>query len=223
MTPMQVVCSTAYADSNALWSVDADSGKVGLVLARQSVGTFSVSPDGKFIALALPQSIELLDAGATSKQHLLDFPFIKTYSEYAYFPPLEWGADSSFFNAVVPSEDPLAADASVTFYRMGVDGKVQKLGTYPGNFVMGGPIFPSFSPDGGGHVVSLSGDKQTFVATGDVIALRWYDADSFLFFRKPSDKYGLYFERLREATRPLVVGLSQGTSFDSRLPSDATE
>lgn len=130
-----------------LWKVDADTGSLGLVMARGSVGLFRLSPDGRHIALSLPESIDLVQADGTGFQHLLDFPFVITYSEYAYKPPVTWSPDSTFFNVAIPSADPLAADTHVSFYRFGVDGSVQQWGRLPGNFVFGDSR-PAISPDG---------------------------------------------------------------------------
>ncbi|MGH2524910.1 MAG: hypothetical protein ACRDH2_20575, partial [Anaerolineales bacterium] len=122
-----------------LWKVDADSGAVTNIMAKQSAGRFALSPDGKYVALSSPRSIDLINADGTNLRHLLDFPFIDTGSEYYYKPATVWSPDSTFFSVAVPSADPLAADAHVTFYRMGVDGNVQTLGSAPGNFVFGSP------------------------------------------------------------------------------------
>jgi len=134
---------------NDLWKVDAeaDGGGPINVLSRDSVGRFALSPDGQFIAISNPQAIGLMRADGTNFKLALEFPFIITYSEYAYKPVPEWSPDSTYFNLLVPSEDPLAADASATLYRVFVaDGSIQGMGTLPGNFVMGNSA--DISPDG---------------------------------------------------------------------------
>jgi len=133
---------------NDLWKVDADTGTVLNVLSRDSVGRFFLSPNGQYIALSLPQAIDLVNADGSHHQHLLDFPFISTYSEYALKPTAVWSPDNSFFTVFVPSADPMAADSSGTIYRMGVDGSVNRLATMAGNFVFGGSLQPEISLDG---------------------------------------------------------------------------
>ncbi len=133
---------------NDLWKVDADTGTVLNVLPRDSAGRFFLSPNGQHVALSLPQAIELSNADGSTRQHLLDFPFINTASEYAFKPTATWNPDSSSFMVFIPSAEPMAADASGTIYRMGVDGSVQKLATFAGNFVFGGSPLPEISPDG---------------------------------------------------------------------------
>jgi len=161
---------------NDLWKVDADTGAVLNVLPRDSVGRFFLSPNGQHIALSLPQAIELSNADGSARQHLLDFPFIKTYSEYSLKPTAVWSPDSSFFMVFVPSEDPMAADSSGTIYRMGVDGTVQRLATLAGNFVFGGSLQPEISPDGRFVIYSQTApDNSSAVhlvrtdGTGDIV------------------------------------------------------
>ncbi|MGH2522344.1 MAG: TolB family protein [Anaerolineales bacterium] len=135
--------------TNDLWKANADTGDVPIILGRDTAGRFALSPDGQFIAIFNPQSIALMNADGSNYRPLLEFPFILTYSEYAYKPTTVWSPDSTFFSVLVPSADPLAADASATLYRIFVaDGSVQTLATLSGNFVFGGPSGADISPDG---------------------------------------------------------------------------
>jgi len=113
------------------------------------VGLFSVAPDGRWIAISRPTGIDLLTADGGQRQtDLVAFPFIYTYSEYAFKPPVVWSPESAFFSVVVPSYDPLAEDAHATLYRVHTDGTVNLLGRVSGNFVFGGEPLPAFAPDG---------------------------------------------------------------------------
>jgi hypothetical protein len=102
---------------------------------------------------------------------LITFPGIITYSEYQYRPALVWSPDSTFVSAAVPSMDPLAADASVAFYRIGADGIVQPLATVPGNFVFGGLMRPAFSPTGEHVVYSRSVPEESGLEAVHLLAL----------------------------------------------------
>jgi len=128
-----------------LWKVDAESGALSNVLAPQSAGSFTFSPDGRFIAISNPRSIALLKTDGSPLQVLLDFPFINTASEYTYKPLIGWSADSTFFYTAIPSAEPFAADAYAEVYRMGVDGTTRKTATISGNLLFGAP---TFAPDG---------------------------------------------------------------------------
>lgn len=133
-----------------LWTVDADSGVLNPVLPAGSAGSFRASPDGQTIAISRGQGLDLVNAdGSNYRQDLITFPSIVTYSEYTYRPLPQWAADGMFFNVVIPSADPLAADVHADFYRVGVDGIAQSLASLPINIVFGGSLNPPrFSPNG---------------------------------------------------------------------------
>lgn len=170
-----------------LWTVDAETGVITNVLARQSVGDFYFSPDGRQIAVSNPQSIALMNADGSGLRGLLEFPAINTASESAYKPELQWSADSAAFFASVPSADPGAADARAVFYRFGADGAVQALAEVPGNFVWN-PSPVRFSPDG----------RRAAYALFDQAAQTWNLSARNL------DGSGV----IEVASAPLVVGLA---------------
>ena len=132
-----------------LWRVEAESAALTPLLPAGSGGAFAVSPNGAFIAIARPTGLDLVNAdGSNYRKDLISFPSIITYSEYLYKPAPTWSPDSTFFGVAVPSVDPLAPDTSLALYRVGADGVVQPLANLPGNFVFGGAVRPTFSPDG---------------------------------------------------------------------------
>jgi len=130
-----------------LWKVDADSIVVSQLLTDWT-GIVTLSPNGQYLTLSQPEFIELRNYDGSNPQNLLSFPMIMTYSEYAYRPEISWTPDSSSLVVGVPSEDPLANDSSITFYRFTNDGSSTTLGTVMGNFVFGGLPRPTLSPDG---------------------------------------------------------------------------
>lgn len=131
-----------------LWKVEADSGQVNSVIASSNVRSFALSPDGRLIALTSYESIVLIDAEGLNARHLIDFAPISTHSEYGYIPDVRWNPDSTFFSVAIPSTEPMAPDASVTLYRMHVDGSAQTLATLTGDFVSRGMPQIAVSPDG---------------------------------------------------------------------------
>jgi len=131
-----------------LWKVDADTGDLTQLLTPGSGGFFSVSPDGKWVAVSRPEDIRLISAdGGTVRSGVLTFPAILTYSEYAYKPQVTWSNDGAFFSVFIPSPDPLDPLANATFFRVTTDGTAQALAAIGGNFVFGS-LVGGFSPDG---------------------------------------------------------------------------
>lgn len=126
------------------------------------------------MALVLPQAVDLAVLGGSDIRRLLDYPAIDTRGGYSYLPPITWSPDSAFFGAAIPSANPFAPDAHVTFYRLGVDGSAQMLGTIAGNHSFGdggGRLPPEFSLDGQ-HVLYAHPDDsnhatQLYVSNAD--------------------------------------------------------
>lgn len=87
--------------------VDADSVTLSVLMAPGTAGDFYYSPDGSQIALVNGTMISVVDTDGGNRRDVLTFPFVMTYSEYAYYPPVVWSADSTFLRASIPSADPL--------------------------------------------------------------------------------------------------------------------
>jgi hypothetical protein len=132
-----------------LWTANADTDAVAAVLKAGSAGAFEVSPDGHTIAVSRGQGLDLVNAdGSNYRQNVIKFPNIITYAEYTYKPQPQWSADGTFFTVAIPSADPMAADSSVSIYKIGVDGTVEPKAKQPGNFVFGGRVGPQIAPNG---------------------------------------------------------------------------
>jgi len=141
-----------------LWTVEADSGKLTNLLPAKQAGVFAVSPNGHSIAVSRPTGLDLIDAdGSHHHTGLITFLAIVTYSEYAYKPHVQWSADGSYFTVGVPTQDPMAPNSAITFYKVSADGTEKLLGSHPGNYVFGGSIQPQIAPDGA-HVVYAVAD-----------------------------------------------------------------
>jgi hypothetical protein len=130
-----------------LWKFNADTNDLTQILTPDSGGYFSLSPDGGWVAVTRPQDVSLISSdGAVVKPNLITFPTIITYSEYLYKPEVTWSPDSSFFTVNIPSNDPMAADASATIYKVQVDGTLTTLKTIAGQFMFDYTV--KISPDG---------------------------------------------------------------------------
>jgi hypothetical protein len=72
-------------------------------------------------------------------------------------------------------------------------------------------------PDGSNVLLRRNGALQEFGAGLTLVGLEWVDATSFYFSAVSGEaNYGLYFQRVGEATQPLVNGLQPGLTFDAR-------
>jgi len=103
--------------------VDADTGVITVLMAPGTAGDFYYSPDGSQIAITNADFISVVDADGTNRRDLLTFPIVITYSEYNYYPPVIWSADSIFLRAPIPPANPLATPPDLTtIWHMPADG-----------------------------------------------------------------------------------------------------
>lgn len=87
---------------------NADTGAYSQLYAAGKGGAFFFSPDGKRVALVHTTSIDLANMDGSSRlDGVITFPFISTYSEYAFYPEVMWSADSSTFRVTIPPADGL--------------------------------------------------------------------------------------------------------------------
>jgi Tol biopolymer transport system component len=121
-----------------LWNLDADSGALRQVLNVGMNGALAYSPDGKEIALmqrgAAGQptgNLTLFGADGKNAHKVLDLP--ANPSGAGYDAQLSWLPDSRSLLAGVanPSPDNPGQIASVTLYRVRLDGPPSKLGQVP--------------------------------------------------------------------------------------------
>ena len=103
--------------NNDLWSIDADTSVRTLLLDYGLGGDFYLSPSGDMLALVLPTSLGFArtDGSDRSPDHLT-FPFVMTYSEYAYYPIPIWAPDESAIAVLIPAEDPFVDDSALVWY-----------------------------------------------------------------------------------------------------------
>lgn len=128
-----------------VWRVDVESGAMTTVLARGTAGEFALSPNGQTLAFASTNQVGVLSLAGGTPQISLEFEPVKTYSEWAYRPHLQWNADSATFSALIPSPEPFQPTAAAEVYQISAEGVAQKRTTLTGNLILAGT---KFSPDG---------------------------------------------------------------------------
>lgn len=82
--------------------------------------TFSFAPDGR-LAYARPDGIGLVDLDGKYLKPLLDIVPLNTHSDWAWLPPLSWGADSKTLYFVTHAPPPsLVTDEDSPFFDLSV-------------------------------------------------------------------------------------------------------
>ncbi len=134
--------------NNDLWSIDADTSTRTLLLDPGQGGDFYFSPSGDMLALVLPTSLGFVrpDGSDRSPDHLT-FPFVMTYSEYAYYPIPVWAPDESAVAVLIPAEDPFVDDSALV-WRVPVAGAPTPLLDITGfRFFLNSGKTPTITPD----------------------------------------------------------------------------
>lgn len=129
--------------------VNADTSTLVTVLPPGSGGNFYYAPDGSRIGLSTPTQVSLVNPDGSGRSDVLTYPYVITYSEYLYYPPLVWKPDGSAIRVVIPPQDPLAASPDQTrIWHLPADGSAPSL-------LMAVNAVPFFF-----HVPAISGDSS---------------------------------------------------------------
>lgn len=94
--------------------VDADSLELKFVLLPGWGGVFSLSPDGKKVALSTSEAVSLANLDGTDYLRVMTYSPIVTYSDYRYYVQPVWSTNSQELRAAIPPVDPLAEPAGPT-------------------------------------------------------------------------------------------------------------
>lgn len=109
--------------NNDLYRVSITGGAPRNLLSTNSGGvygwwgmSFAYSPDGK-LAYARPDGIGLVDQDGGYLKPLLEITPLNTHSDWAWIPPLVWGADgeSLYFVSHAPAAAPITSEESPYF------------------------------------------------------------------------------------------------------------
>ena len=94
--------------------VDADSLELKFVLLPGWGGSFTLSPDGKKVALATPNNISTANLDGTNYTQVMTYTPVITYGDYRFYASPVWSADSQELRVAIPPADPLAEPAQPT-------------------------------------------------------------------------------------------------------------
>ncbi|MAT44024.1 MAG: hypothetical protein CL609_16950 [Anaerolineaceae bacterium] len=133
-------------DNKDLWLVDVETGTLNNLLPAGQAGHFHFSPDGSQIALVTPEDISLINTdGSNRRSSVLTYPFVYTYSEYAYHAEPVWAPDGSYLRVTIPPQDSLGDPSALGhIYQIPTDGSSASL---LGNLPLGLFNYGQFSPD----------------------------------------------------------------------------
>lgn len=155
-----------------LIQLDTDTLARTMLLAPGTGGDFTASPDGQYLAIVRPDTIEIRRANGTpTGSGTISYTPVITYSEYRYYARPVWAPDSSAIGAAIPSSDPLAPATTGSIWRLPVGGTASLLSTISGQFLLLSGSDKLLSPD----LARVAYTKPT--STPNVHNLYWSFAD----------------------------------------------
>jgi hypothetical protein len=199
--------------NNDVLVADLDAGTFATLIAPPNGGDFYPAPNGTRMAIVRPDSISLANTDGTGyTANILTFTFILTYSEYAYYPPVLWQADSSQAGVLIPSAEQLGTSPTGTIYRINpATGATTPSTAYPGQFMFPRAIL---SPDllHFGYTVPITDTtKALYVAnTADPSTLHLADGEDGLTSFSPTGAWFIYY--FGSPTTYYVGSLGGGTA-----------
>lgn len=183
-----------------LLMLDLDSSELTKVLAPESGGDFSISPDGSKVALIKPTEIGFSAIDGTNLQSgLVNYEPVITYSEFSFYPLTTWSSDSNVFIVVIPSADPFAQNPTGDVWRINtMDASSHLVSTIDGHTyfpqLSGNPVVPgslariAFLRDTDMpnisvlYIDNLDGGGEVAYEEGNIKWNGWHgDSESFVF------------------------------------------
>ncbi|MGD0706841.1 MAG: hypothetical protein ABSA51_00155 [Anaerolineaceae bacterium] len=191
-------------NANDLLRANADTGSIITLLAFDQGGNFSISPDGKLLALVRPTSIRILDIDGTHPRQPLTFEEVWTYTSATYYPTPVWAADSSVLMVAIPPRDVRTNPSDPTqVWSIPLGDSAPKLQAEIKTG--GGPLL--ISPDlkkmlyqlqlnqtdqaGELHMANIDGSHDTILQNGDTGTLAGWAPDSQHYVFQPNGQTSL--------------------------------
>jgi hypothetical protein len=208
------------AKHDDLLRIDSDTLARTMLLAPGTGGDFAISPDGRYLALTRPDTVEVrLADGSASGSGVISYQPVITYSEYAYYAQPVWNPESSTIGVAIPSADPLAPSTSGTIWRLPVGASASLVGTISGQFFLMTSYGPLISfdltqvvytrPTSATNVSNLyraSVDGSGEALLGTFTVWMGWSPDSSHFVFSSGDAMSLLLGDVAGGSSPLVTG-----------------
>jgi hypothetical protein len=159
--------------SDDLWWVDADSQTLVNMFAPSEGGQFTISPDGRRVALVTPESISVAGLEGQDKERVFSYTPVSTYSEVQYYARPVWSPEGDNLAVVIPPPDPLAAEINAYgVWIMAANGESARLN---GSLeIQGRGLFePSISPTL--ETIAYPSSPEVEPERTDLLLVSWED------------------------------------------------
>ena len=197
-----------------LWTVDLAGVLTERFAAGEGGGTFAISVD-EVVVLGQTTAVVRTNLDGSNYETVIEFDFVNTASEFAFYPWLQWTENGSSATAAISSSEPYAS-AEADLWRIPVSGEAESLTSLDGNIIFS-PVIWSASGRQLGYVLQTGGaDTDLIIGKGDGSETVMYDVDSTRFFGwSPAERHFVYAGQGNYAVgqvsgEPLVVELAEG-------------
>ncbi len=129
---------------NDLWLVNIETGDVRQLRSSGFGGDFTISPDGKYVALMTSgtydgssSQISIVNSKTFEEVAALTFPTVSMASEMRFYPEIFWEADGQGLRVAIPDADAIYTDDGslpVALWRVTINGETEKIGEVPASF-----------------------------------------------------------------------------------------
>lgn len=121
----RIIFSTDYAETGNSYSLhllNADTGEHHILLDTGSGGAFSISPDGRHVAVIAAERVGIMNSdGSGWRREVLPYKLNSGSSQPAFIRPT-WSADSSLLQVALPPTDPNGLDQVIQTWSIPADG-----------------------------------------------------------------------------------------------------
>ena len=93
--------------------IDTVTGEGGTLVPAGQSGNVLASPDGQKLAVTTATNIRVIELSTGTHRMLLSYPFVYTYSEWAYVPTPVWAPDSESLGVIIPPQDSLGVETPI--------------------------------------------------------------------------------------------------------------
>jgi hypothetical protein len=143
-TDVSNLVGPGFASQEDLWTVTLDGELTEQFEAGTGGGAFDISEENR-VLMGQTEAVVRARLGGGEPETVIEFDFINTASEYAYYPQPQWTADGGRAYVAIPSQEQFAPRASTALWRIPATGPAEPLEILLGNTLFNPVVW---SPDG---------------------------------------------------------------------------
>jgi hypothetical protein len=197
-----------------LWTVDSTGALIERFSAGEGGGSFAISLDD-VVLLGQTTAVVRVNLDGSNRETVIEFEFVNTASEFAFYPWLQWSEDGSFATTAISSPEPYGS-ASADLWRIPLTGDAESLETIEGNVIFSPVIWSGTGRQLGYVHEDVGVESALVVGLGDGTMTATYAENVSRFFGwSLAERHFVYAGQGNYAIgqvgeEPLLVDVSEG-------------